>query len=47
LPRDAKIVAFTGRPDIDEARDGWSDPRWYKKLYKRVRPTPWIADHWR
>jgi hypothetical protein len=47
LPPDAKIVAFTGKPDIDEAREGWSDPRWYKKLYKHVRPTPWIAEHWR
>ena len=47
LPPDAKIISFTGKPDIDEARDGWSDPRWYKKLYKRVRPTPWIAEHWR
>ena len=47
LPPDAKIVAFTGRPDIDEARDGWSDPRWYKKIYKHVPPTPWIAEHWR
>jgi len=47
LPSDAKIVAFTGKPDIDEARDGWSDARWYKKLYKHVRPTPWIAEHWR
>lgn len=47
LPPDAKIIAFTGKPDIDEARNGWSDSRWHKKLYKRVRPTPWIADHWR
>lgn len=47
LPQDARIVAFTGKPDIDEARDGWSDPRWYKKLYKHVRPTSWIAEHWR
>lgn len=47
LPPDAKVISFTGKPDIDEARDGWSDPRWYKKVYKHVRPTPWIADHWR
>ena len=47
LPPEAKVVSFTGKPDIEEARDGWSDPRWGKKIYKRVRPTPWIAEHWR
>lgn len=47
LPPEAKIVAFTGRPDIDEAARGeWPAP-WYKKIYKHVRPTPWIAEHWR
>lgn len=47
LPQDAKIVCFTGKPDPDEARDGcWPAP-WYKKIYKHVRPTPWIAEHWR
>jgi hypothetical protein len=47
LPKDTKIVAFTGKPDPDEARDGrWPAP-WYKKIYKVVRPTPWIAEHWR
>jgi hypothetical protein len=24
----------------------WPAP-WYKKIYKVVRPTPWIAEHWR
>lgn len=47
LPPATKIVCFTGKPDPDEARDGnWPAP-WYKKLYKHVRPTPWIAEHWR
>lgn len=47
LPSETRIVAFTGRPDPDEARDGnWRAP-WYKKIYKHVRPTPWIAEHWR
>ncbi len=46
LPTQTKVVAFTGKPDPDEARDGrWQAP-WYKKIYKYVRPTPWIADHW-
>lgn len=47
LPSETKIVAFTGRPDQDQARDGdWPAP-WYKKPYKHTKPTPWIADHWR
>jgi hypothetical protein len=47
LPPSTKIVCFTGKPDPDEARDGsWPAP-WYKQIYKQVRPTPWIAQHWR
>ncbi len=47
LPEDARIIAFTGHPDPDEARDGtWPAP-WYKRHYKHVRPTSWIAEHWR
>lgn len=46
LPADARIVCFPGKPDPDEARDGrWPAP-WYKRVYKHVRPTPWIAEHW-
>lgn len=48
LPAGTKVVAFHGKPDPDEARDGfWPVRRAYKKLYKYVRPTPWIAEHWR
>lgn len=48
LPTDARIVAFTGKPDPDEARDGvWPVDRAWKRAYKHVRPTPWIAEHWR
>ena len=48
LPADAKIVAFTGKPDIDEATRGeWPVNGVWKKLYKHIRPTPWIAEHWR
>jgi hypothetical protein len=47
LPGETKVVCFTGRPDPDEARDGrWPAP-WHKRIYKHVRPTPWIAQHWR
>lgn len=48
LPPETKVVCFTGKPDPDEARDGkWPASPWYKKTYKYVRPTPWIAQHWR
>ena len=47
LPEATRIVCFTGHPNPDEARDGrWRAP-WYKRLYKQVRPTPWVAEHWR
>jgi hypothetical protein len=47
LPSETKIVCFTGKPDPDEARDGrWPAP-WHKRIYKYVRPTPWIGEHWR
>jgi len=47
LPQETRIVAFTGHPDPDEARDGiWPAP-WYKRHYKHARPVNWIADHWK
>jgi len=46
-----KMVAFHGLPKMSDAiigvwpifkrRDGW------KKIYKHVKPTPWIVEHWR
>jgi hypothetical protein len=48
LPKGVRVVAFTGKPDPDEAAVGrWPRSRWYHGLYKHVRPTPWIAEHWR
>ena len=50
LPADTRVVCFTGLPNPDHARDGiWPSKRnaWWKPLYKHVRPTPWIAEHWR
>ena len=48
LPAGTKVVAFTGKPDPDEARDGtWPVTAAWKRLYKHVRATPWIAEHWR
>lgn len=58
LPPEARIVAFTGKPDIHEAiRGEWPTEHghqkhspvraFFKKFYKHVRPAPWIAEHWR
>lgn len=48
LPEDARIVAFTGKPDIDEATAGeWPVTKSWKRIYKFIRPSPWIRDHWR
>lgn len=47
LPAETRIVAFTGKPDQDEAAVGkWPVKHWIKKTYKHVRPTPWITEHW-
>lgn len=48
LPAATKVVAFTGKPDPDEAAVGqWPVLSAWKRLYKHVRPTPWILEHWR
>ena len=48
LPRDAKIVVFTGKPKPDEALAGrWPTRSPRERIYKHTRPTPWIAEHWR
>lgn len=48
LPAGTKLVAFTGKPDPDEAAIGvWPVKAAWKKLYKHVRPTHWINEHWR
>jgi hypothetical protein len=47
LPAETRIVAFTGKPDQDEAMRGeWPVRAAWKKMYKHVRPTSWIAEHW-
>ncbi len=46
-PAEARIVAFTGKPDMDEAiRGEWPDHRPWKKIYKKIRPTKWINEYW-
>jgi hypothetical protein len=48
LPAGVRVVAFTGKPDPDEAAIGeWPVKKGWKKLYKHVRPTPWIETNWR
>jgi hypothetical protein len=48
LPGGTKLVAFTGKPDPDEAAEGrWPVDQAWKRLYKHVRPTPWINENWR
>ncbi|MBS0229402.1 MAG: glycosyltransferase [Proteobacteria bacterium] len=42
IPKDAAVIAFHGRPFPDDALAGRSG-KWFRK----VRPTPWIAEHWR
>jgi hypothetical protein len=42
LPTGAKVVVFHGNPNPPEAVVGKS-----KNLYRHVRPTPWVAEHWR
>ena len=42
LPADTRILVFHGRPDPDEALDGYRTTRWHR----RTRRAPWIADHW-
>ncbi|WOI52793.1 glycosyltransferase family 2 protein [Parvularcula sp. LCG005] len=45
-PPSAKVVVFTGRPDIDEALRGDWPAAWHKRYYKHARPARWIAQHW-
>lgn len=41
-PIDAKIIVFHGNPNPPDAIVGKSG-KWYRK----VLPTPWVAEHWR
>lgn len=46
LPNGARLVAFTGKPDPDEAAVGAWPAVWYKKVYKHIRPVNWITENW-
>lgn len=48
-PAGSKIIVFHGSPNPPEALNGeWGSQHvpWYKKFYKTVKPTKWIADYW-
>ncbi|MCW7753205.1 hypothetical protein OOT00_04300 [Desulfobotulus sp. H1] len=49
IPEGAKIIVFHGNPNPPEAIQGiWGKKvPWFKKFYKTVKPTPWLAEHWR
>jgi hypothetical protein len=42
IPPGARIIAFHGKPNPPDAIAGVSG-----KWYRRVMPTPWVAEHWR
>jgi hypothetical protein len=48
IPDKAKIVVFHGCPNPPDAIKGqWGKKLpWYKRWYKRVDPTAWVAEHW-
>jgi hypothetical protein len=49
IPKNAKVIVFHGSPNPPEALAGvWGTQHvpWYKKFYKTVKPTKWIADYW-
>ncbi len=47
-PAGSKILVFHGRPNPPDAIAGrWGkDFPWYKRWYKRISPSPWLAEHW-
>lgn len=51
IPPKAKILVFHGSPNPHEAIEGiWSSVKkipFWKRLYKSVKPTPWIKDYWK
>lgn len=48
IPKGARIIVFHGNPNPHDAIAGvWGVPvPWYKRFYKTVKPTMWIADYW-
>jgi hypothetical protein len=47
LPSGARVVAFPGAPNPDDAAAGHWPAKSYKKIYKHIRPATWVSDFWR
>ncbi|MFH7327112.1 hypothetical protein [Desulfurivibrio sp. C05AmB] len=49
IPAKARVIVFHGNPNPPDALAGvWGKPvPWYKRFYKTLKPTPWIAEYWR
>jgi len=48
LPQGTRVLVFHGHPKIDDAIAGIWDPAGvplYKKVYKTIRPAPWINEY--
>lgn len=42
-PSNCRILVFHGRPNPDEAIIGFKG----RKFHHRIRPAPWISEHWK
>jgi hypothetical protein len=48
LPKNVKLVAFTGKPDIhDVALGQWPENNLIKRPFKQLVTPKWVADAWR
>ena len=45
-PKTASVVAFHGRPDLDEAIEGFRANGDLRTTHLTCRPTPWVKDAW-
>ncbi|ACL71574.1 conserved hypothetical protein [Thioalkalivibrio sulfidiphilus HL-EbGr7] len=47
VPPGCRVIAFPGVPNPHEALAGHWPAKWYKRIYKHIRPATWIRDYWR
>ena len=48
IPKECKILVFHGKINPPDALKGvWPEHRWWKKIYKFIKPSPWLKDYWR
>lgn len=46
-PKTASVIAFHGRPDLQEAIDGFDGEKDGRRLIHRMsRPAPWVREEW-